>query len=74
MHIKTIDFDWQGSFRSRIQRQFPRIEVSLVEDKRAYIEHMLVGGELDLALLIVSNLEQRNAIDHEVLLRSECRA
>ncbi len=59
---------------SRFQRLFPRIRVSLVEDKRAYIEHMLVNGELDLALLIVSNLEQRSAIDHEVLLRSECRA
>ncbi|HTN13800.1 MAG TPA: LysR family transcriptional regulator [Sphingomonadaceae bacterium] len=59
---------------SRFQRLFPRIQVSLVEDKRAYIEHMLVNGELDLALLIVSNLEQRSAIDHEVLLRSECRA
>jgi DNA-binding transcriptional LysR family regulator len=59
---------------SRFQRLFPRIQVSLVEDKRAYIEHMLVNGELDLALLIVSNLEQRAAIDHEVLLRSECRA
>jgi DNA-binding transcriptional LysR family regulator len=59
---------------SRFTRQFPRIEVSLVEDKRAYVEHLLVGGELDLALLIVSNLEQKSAIDHEVLLRSECRA
>ncbi len=59
---------------SRFQRLFPRIEIALVEDKRAYVEHMLVGGELDLALLIVSNLEQRAAIDHEVLLRSECRA
>ncbi len=59
---------------SRFQRLFPRIEIALVEDKRAYVEHMLVGGELDLALLIVSNLEQRSAIDHEVLLRSECRA
>lgn len=58
---------------SRFQRQFPRVEITLVEDNRAYIEHMLVGGELDLALLIVSNLEQRHAIDHEVLLRSECR-
>jgi DNA-binding transcriptional LysR family regulator len=59
---------------SRFQRLFPRIEISLVEDRRSYIEHLLVNGELDLALLIVSNLEQRAAIDHEVLLRSECRA
>ncbi|WP_374530661.1 LysR family transcriptional regulator [Novosphingobium sp.] len=59
---------------SRFRRQFPRIEIVLVEDKRSYIEHLLVNGELDLALLIVSNLEQRSAIDHEVLLRSACRA
>jgi DNA-binding transcriptional LysR family regulator len=59
---------------SRFRRLFPRVEVSLVEDKRDYIEHLLVGGEIDLALLIVSNLEARGAIDHEVLLRSECRA
>ncbi|MCL6251633.1 LysR family transcriptional regulator [Altererythrobacter sp. KTW20L] len=59
---------------SHFQRLYPRIEVSLVEDKRSYIEHMLVGGELDLALLLVANLEQRHAIDYEVLLRSECRA
>lgn len=59
---------------SHFRRLYPRIEVSLVEDKRGYIEHMLVGGELDLALLNVSNLEQRSAIDYEVLLRSECRA
>lgn len=59
---------------SRFRKLFPRIEIALVEDKRSYIEHMLVGGELDLALLIVSNLAERSAIDHEVLLRSECRA
>jgi DNA-binding transcriptional LysR family regulator len=59
---------------SRFQKLFPRIAITLVEDKRSYIEHLLVNGELDLALLIVSNLEQKGAIDHEVLLRSECRA
>ncbi len=59
---------------SRFRRLFPGIEIVLVEDKRSYIEHLLVNGEIDLGLLIVSNLEQRSAIDHEVLLRSECRA
>ena len=59
---------------SRFRRMFPQIAVNLVEDKRDYIEHLLVNGELDFGLLIVSNLEQRAAIDHEILLRSECRA
>jgi DNA-binding transcriptional LysR family regulator len=59
---------------SRFRRLFPRIEVSLVEDRRDYVEHLLVNGEIDVAVLIVSNLAQRSAIDHEVLLRSECRA
>lgn len=59
---------------SRFRRLFPRIEVQLVEERRDYIEHLLINGELDLAVLMVSNLEERSAIDHEVLLRSECRA
>jgi DNA-binding transcriptional LysR family regulator len=59
---------------SRFRRLFPRIDVSLVEERRDYIEHLLVNGEIDVAVLIVSNLAQRSAIDHEVLLRSECRA
>jgi len=59
---------------ARFHRLFPKIEIQLVEDRRAYIEHLLVNGELDLGLLMVSNLEQRAAIDHEVLIRSECRA
>jgi DNA-binding transcriptional LysR family regulator len=58
---------------SRFRRMFPKITVSLVEDKRDYIEHLLVNGELDFGLLIVSNLGQTAALDHEVLLRSECR-
>lgn len=58
---------------ARFRRMFPQIIVTLVEDKRDYIEHLLVNGELDFGLLIVSNLSQRAAIDHQVLLRSECR-
>ncbi|WP_324262091.1 LysR family transcriptional regulator [Altererythrobacter sp. H2] len=59
---------------SRFRRMFPQITVTIVEDKRDYIEHLLVGGEIDLAVLIVSNLVQTAAIDYEVLLRSDCRA
>ena len=59
---------------SRFRRMFPQITVTLVEDKRDYIEHLLVNGELDLGILIVSNLVQKSAIDYEVLLRSDCRA
>ncbi|MFA6220241.1 MAG: LysR family transcriptional regulator [Erythrobacter sp.] len=59
---------------SRFRRMFPQVTVQLVEDKRDYIEHLLVNGELDLGILIVSNLVQKAAIDFEVLLRSDCRA
>jgi DNA-binding transcriptional LysR family regulator len=59
---------------ARFRRLFPRITVELVEDRRDYIEHLIVNGELDLAVLVVSNLTERAAIDHEILLRSECRA
>src|SRR3546814_5466146 len=39
---------------SRFRRMFPQITVTLVEDKRDYIEHLLVNGELDLGILIRS--------------------
>src|SRR3546814_3216220 len=50
---------------SRFRRMFPQITVTLVEDKRDYIEHLLVNGELDLGILIVSNLVQKSAIRSE---------
>lgn len=37
---------------TRFRRAFPRVEVILVEDQAEYLDHMLIGGELDLAIML----------------------
>lgn len=32
----------------------------MVEDERPHIEHLLVSGEIDVGVLILSNLEDRH--------------
>ncbi len=55
---------------ARHRRVFPQVQVRVHEDSRAYIEHLLIGGELDAALLLVSHLENRQALEWEILERS----
>jgi len=58
---------------ARFRRGFPRVDVRVVEDERTYLEHLLVNGELDVGLLLVSNLQDRQALESEVLVRSPWR-
>ncbi len=57
----------------RFRRVFPRIEVSITEDRRDYLEHLLVAGELDVALVVASQLHNYRALDTEIILRSGWR-
>ncbi|QNM96520.1 LysR family transcriptional regulator [Chitinimonas koreensis] len=52
----------------RYRRVFPKVEIQLIEDRRDYLEHLLVNGELDVALLVVSNIENRQALEAETLM------
>ncbi len=58
----------------RFRRVFPRIAVQITEDRRDYLEHSLVSGELDVALIVVSQLQNRSALQTETILRSGWRA
>jgi DNA-binding transcriptional LysR family regulator len=58
---------------SRFQHIFRKVKIRLVEDERSYLEHLLVGGELDIGLMIVSNLADRQALQSEILQRSPWR-
>jgi DNA-binding transcriptional LysR family regulator len=58
---------------SRFRRAQPRIEVSAVEDTGEYLEHLLVGGELDVAVMVVSNLRNPQALHAEILAVSPFR-
>ena len=58
---------------SRFQRIYQGVTIRVVEDDRAYIEHLLVSGEIDVGVLILSNLEYRAALNTEVLTFSRYR-
>ena len=58
---------------SRFRRAQPRIDVSAVEDTGEYLEHLLVGGELDVAVMVVSNLRNAQALHSEILAVSPYR-
>ncbi len=58
---------------TRFQRAFPNVQTHVIEDERSYIEHLLVSGEIDIGVLILSNLEDRHALQTEVLTQSPHR-
>lgn len=55
---------------SRYKRIFPMVEVRVIEDERDYIEHLLINGEVDVGILIVSSLKNQDALEAEALLHS----
>ncbi len=57
----------------RFQRTFPDIEIQLFEQDREEIEAGLVSGELEAAVMLVSNLENKREIQSETLIRSRRR-
>lgn len=58
---------------ARFRRVFPQVEVQVFEDERGYVEHLLVNGELDVGLMLVSNLQNLQALDCETVVRSPVR-
>ncbi|NKX40327.1 LysR family transcriptional regulator [Rhodobacteraceae bacterium R_SAG2] len=52
---------------ARYRRMNPGVEVSAIEDSGEYLEHLLVGGELDAAVMVISNLRDRMALQSEIL-------
>lgn len=57
----------------RFERVFPGVEVSLVEDRRGFIEHLLINGELDVAVMNVSGSLDRQALETRTLVRAPWR-
>lgn len=58
---------------SRFRRAFPGAEVSATEDGGEYLQHLLIGGELDVAVLLTSSIRDRAAMHVETLLVSPYR-
>jgi len=58
---------------ARFVSNFPNVGLELYEAPRDVIERALLDGALDIAVLLVSNLEARDRLDSEILLRSRRR-
>lgn len=52
---------------SRYRRANPGVTVTAIEDSGEYLEHLLIGGELDVAVMVTSNLRDRTALQTEIL-------
>jgi DNA-binding transcriptional LysR family regulator len=52
---------------ARYRRANPAVSLSAIEDNGEYLEHLLIGGELDVAVMVISNLRDRVAMQAEIL-------
>lgn len=57
----------------RFRRAFPRIELNVIEDTGDYLQHLLIGGELDAAVMLTSSVRDRMALHVETLVVSPYR-
>ena len=52
---------------ARYRRAYPAVEITAIEDNGDYLEHLLVGGKLDVAVMVTSNLRDRMALQSEII-------
>jgi len=58
---------------ARYRRAHPAVRISAIEDDGDYLEHLLVGGKLDIAVMVISNLRDTMALQSEILEVSNYR-
>lgn len=58
---------------SRYRRQCPDVEVRVTEETPRFLEHLLINGELDVAIMVSNALGEPQALVAETLTRSPNR-
>lgn len=58
---------------ARFQRSHPSVNISVVEDSPQFLEHLLINGEVDLAIMVSNALGDPQALVVEVLTSSPNR-
>jgi DNA-binding transcriptional LysR family regulator len=58
---------------ARFARTFPDVVLDLYEASRSVVEQALIDGALDIAVILVSNLEATDKLQSETLIRSRRR-
>lgn len=57
----------------RFSRSHPSVQIQVVEDTPQFLEHLLINGELDLAIMVTNALGDPQALVVEELTRSQNR-
>jgi DNA-binding transcriptional LysR family regulator len=70
---ETISAYLLPSLMSTVTRRFRNLQVEVIEREREVIERQLLDGELDAALLLVSNTALHDELKGEVMIRSPRR-
>lgn len=72
-----VTYTVAGYFMARhyaaFRRSYPGVQLELSEQPRAAIEKALLAGELDLSLMLTSNLDNTEDLEAETLFRSRRR-
>ena len=58
---------------ARFRRAFPAVRVSVIEDSRGYLEHLLINGELDVAVIVAGSDKNSSALKIESVETSRYR-
>ncbi|OCC00882.1 LysR family transcriptional regulator [Labrys sp. WJW] len=58
---------------ARFRRAFPHVAVEIIEDTRDYLDHLLVGGELDVAVMVAGTEKSSAALHVETMEASPYR-
>lgn len=58
---------------ARYRRANPQVTVTATEESAEYLEHLLVGGELDVAVMITTTIRDRGPLRTEILQVSPFR-
>lgn len=58
---------------AKYRRINPNVEISAIEESGEYLEHLLIGGELDVAVVMTSRVSERHALYTETLAVSPYR-
>lgn len=58
---------------SRFQRSHPSVQLSVIEDSAQFLEHLLINGEVDLAIMVSNALGDPQALVVETLTSSPNR-
>ncbi|TAG26203.1 MAG: LysR family transcriptional regulator [Burkholderiales bacterium] len=58
---------------ARFQRSHPSVRIEVVEETPQFLEHLLINGEVDLAMMVSNDLGNPQALVVETLTRSNSR-